>query len=229
MLFSTPLNKSCYKKLTCLSTIVLVSFFSIQSVNAKSGLESHLARAAALLSAQLKAGRFNKALLTARALSNAPKPLNYAASFSEFLCLLFTGRREKLGDDFQELARLVERLAKKQKNWIWEFVAASHLSFHPSRIAILYKNRKIKNSTHIFDAYLGIAVFLGNLNEVRSIQESQRILFGLLDTLEEAALSKAIKKHALQKQIVLSVIQRNQEFLQIMTRHAPIEVGEAAM
>jgi len=226
MLFLTRLHKSCHRKFSCLSIVVLAVFFPFHSVNAQS---SQSFRAAALLSSQLKAGRFDKALLTARALSRAPAPLNYAASFSKSLCLLFTGKLENLGDDFQEAARLVETLTKKQKNWIWEFIVTSHLSFPSSNIASLYKNKRIKNSTYIFDSYLGIAVFLGNLNRIRSIQKSQRILFDLLDILEEPALAKAIKRHELQKQIVLTVIQRNQEFLQIMTRHAPIEVGQAAM
>jgi len=229
MLFLAPPYKTCYKKFASLSIIAIVTFFPLQVVNAASDYGSSVARAASILSAQLKAGRFEKALLTARALSRAPAPLKYTASFSELLCLLFTGKSERLADDFQEVARLVEALNKKQKSWIWEFVVASRLSFPSSSIESLYKNKKIKNYTHVIDSYLGIAVFLGNLNCIRSIQESQKILFNLLDTLENQALTGVIKKHTLQKQIILGVIQRNQEFLQIMTRHAPIEVGQATM
>jgi len=204
---------------------LLFTSFCFVPTSTRSNEKNQLNKKLTLLSDKLRTGHFDEGIDVARVLSNTPSPVKNAASFSELICLFFTGKKENMGEKFQEAGSLVDGLPQSQKKWIWNFISTSRISFFPSQITARYKRNKNINPDYMLDSYLGIATFLGNLNRIRSIQDSQKILFSLLDLLEEPSLIKSIKKPDLKRQIILGQISRNQEFLQILTKDAPMEVG----
>ncbi len=180
----------------------------------------------------LKSGETERALEVSRSLYSSPltpKSVKGVSFFFINFCRFSAKHQSRLGKEFQTSAQLIDNLPQKEKKWIWEVIQKASLRFSPSYIPALYKKNKKISLEALFDNYLGISVFLGGLNQIRSIQEAQKINFSMLDILEDGEVKDGFNDIEGKKSVILEQIQVNQEFLQILTKNSPIEVGQPAM